>query len=436
MERASLDVLVVGGGVFGTSAALELARRGHHVKLLEAGRVPHPRASSTDISKLVRIDYGADVFYTELAERALTGWRHWSRAGVGAPGAEGPERGRGRSTAPGGRTAAKPGSGEASPTDPHSASRLFHETGLLVLAGEPMRPGGFEHDSWALLTARGHPLERIGGPDVPSRFPRWRPGRYPDGYLNPAGGWVESGRLVAALGARAAAEGVELLQHTSFVGLLERGSRVGGVRTASGEELPAERVLMCAGAWTSVLLPWLASAMWPTAQPVLHFRPDRPERWRGAGFPPWCADIARTGWYGFPLHPAGVVKVGRHGTGWRIDPEGFTSASGTRSALPTGTEDLFRDFLSGSLPELADAPLAEARVCLYCDTFDGNFWIGADPEREGLFVAAGGSGHGFKFAPVLGPLIADLVEGEERPEVARLGWRRPGAPRTEQARAR
>ena len=64
-----------------------------------------------------------------------------------------------------------------------------------------------------------------------------------------------------------------------------------------------------------------------------------------------------------------------------------------------------------NLPALADAPIVHRRMCLYCDTFDGDFWIDHDPERPGLVVAAGDSGHGFKFAPILGALIADVVEG-------------------------
>ena len=73
------SVIVVGAGVFGVTAALELRRRGHTVDLLDTGPVPRPAASSTDISKAVRSDYGNDGFYTDLATRALAGWRDWNR---------------------------------------------------------------------------------------------------------------------------------------------------------------------------------------------------------------------------------------------------------------------------------------------------------------------------------------------------------------------
>jgi hypothetical protein len=73
-------------------------------------------------------------------------------------------------------------------------------------------------------------------------------------------------------------------------------------------------------------------------------------------------------------------------------------------------------------------------LCLYCDTWDGNFWIDRDPEREGLVVAAGGSGHAFKFAPLIGGIIADVVEGRPNRFAHRFAWRDKGRLATEDAR--
>jgi glycine/D-amino acid oxidase-like deaminating enzyme len=75
-------------------------------------------------------------------------------------------------------------------------------------------------------------------------------------------------------------------------------------------------------------------------------------------------------------------------------------------------------------------------VCLYCDTFDGAFWIDHDPEHSGLVVAAGDSGHAFKFTPVLGGLIADVVEGKPNAWSARYRWRELNAVSGDGARAR
>ena len=83
-----------------------------------------------------------------------------------------------------------------------------------------------------------------------------------------------------------------------------------------------------------------------------------------------------------------------------------------------------REFVADALPALRDAPIAATRVCLYCDSRDGHFWIAHDPDRPGLVVAAGDSGHAFKFAPVLGGIVADVVEGRSHPLQARFRWRR------------
>jgi len=86
-------------------------------------------------------------------------------------------------------------------------------------------------------------------------------------------------------------------------------------------------------------------------------------------------------------------------------------------------ERKLREFLAYSFPSLAGAPIVYTRLCMYCDTHDGHFWIARDPEREGLVVAAGDSGHGFKFAPVLGEIIADAVEGKDNRLLEKFRWR-------------
>jgi len=92
------------------------------------------------------------------------------------------------------------------------------------------------------------------------------------------------------------------------------------------------------------------------------------------------------------------------------------------------TEDL-RSFLAATFPRLADAPIVYTRVCLYCDSWDGHFWIARDPDRPGLMIATGDSGHAFKFAPVLGRLVADTVEGRSHPLEAKFRWRPGNRPR-------
>ena len=363
-----MQATVVGGGIFGVTSALALRARGLDVTVVDP-EIPHPLAESTDISKVVRIDYGADEDYTALGERALVGWRQWN-ARWGSP--------------------------------------LFHETGVTFLSRSPMRPGGFEHDSYQLLVARGHRLERLDAAAIAARFPAYRPGAYVDGYFNPIGGWAESGAVVARLAAEAAAAGVAF-------------------RREAATALPdTELVVVCAGAWVPLLVPELATSLRAVGQPVFHLRPADPSLFEAARFPVFGADISRTGYYGFPANRDGIVKIANHGTGVAIAPDA------TERALPDGAEPALRAMLADSFPALATAPIVFRRLCVYCDTSDESFWIARDPARPHVTVATGGSGHAFKFAPVLGALIAATALGEPHPLAHKFRWR-PGVSRAYEA---
>lgn len=380
------DIVIVGAGVFGVTAALELRRRGWRVTVVDRAAPPHPDASSTDVSKMIRMDYGSDRFYHELAEDALDGWDRWN--------ADWPRP-------------------------------LYHDQGFLVLATGPMAPGGFEYESHDLLRIRGYEPERIGGVALERRFPAWRGDRYPDGYLSPRGGWAESGAVVARLVELAEAEGVRFVEERA-VGIVVDGSRAAGVRAAEGE-LTTDHVLLCVGAWTPSLLPATAELLTPVAQPVLHFGVEDPDEYRGPHFPPFAADIAGSGWYGFPALDDGRVKLGHHGPGRAVEPDAPGSVGDDHPALA-------RAFLAEAIPSLAEAPVVGSRVCLYCDSRDGDLLVGDVPGCDALTVAAGGSGHGFKFAPSLGPIIADAVEGRSNRWLSRFGWRTPSAVTSEEAR--
>ena len=161
----------------------------------------------------------------------------------------------------------------------------------------------------------------------------------------------------------------------------------------------------------------------------MHFRPVDPEPFRPERFPVFCADISTTGYYGFPVHPIeGVVKIARHGVGRVMHPE-------SPERVVTAEELAHaRAFVAEVFPLLAASPIVFSGVCLYCDSWDGHFWIAHDPDRPGVVVATGDSGHAFKFGPVLGSLIADVAEGRADPLHQKFRWRRGvRAPRSEEA---
>ena len=372
------SIIVVGAGINGATAAIELKQRGHQVVLVDPGPLPHPLAASTDISKAVRAAYGADEEYTELAERSIKLWREWNR---------------------------------------ELGTRFYYEVGVMFVRRRELKPGDFEHESFKILERRGHKIERMNSAELWKRFPAWNSQLYRDGLLELEAGYAESGRVVGALIERAKSISVELLERARFSRLDEGDNRVKGIVLDDEQRIPGDFIVMAVGAWTPYVLPFTRKFFRATGQPVFHLKPRQPELFAPERFPVFGADITTTGYYGFPMNRDGVVKVANHGPGREMSPE-----SPERAVTPQDEKNL-RQFLSSTFPALANAPIVYSRVCMYCDTHDGHFWTARDPEREGLVIAAGDCGHGFKFAPVLGEIIADAVEGKSNPILQKFRWR-------------
>ena len=129
-------IIVVGAGINGVTAAIELRKRGHEVVLVDPGPLPHPLAASTDISKAVRAAYGADEDYTALAERSIKLWRDWNE---------------------------------------EFGTKLYHEVGVMFVRRRTMEPGDFEYESLKLLEKRGLKVVRMDSPELWTRFPAWNP---------------------------------------------------------------------------------------------------------------------------------------------------------------------------------------------------------------------------------------------------------------------
>ncbi|MEM7104615.1 MAG: FAD-dependent oxidoreductase [Bacteroidota bacterium] len=388
----NFDIIIIGAGVFGTTTAIELSRRGYHTALLDPGPLPHPLAASTDISKVIRMEYGTDEQYMEMVEQCMPIWRAWNKV-FDRP--------------------------------------LFHEVGVAMFTQNVMAPGGFEYESFKTLNKRGHKPERLNADEIHTRFPAWKHGRYVDGFYHAIGGFAESGQVVTQLVKWAKNEGVHLEGECKIDEILEQKGRITGVKSTIGQIFNAKTVVVAAGAWTPVLLPELGPMMRVSGHPVFHLKPQNPGLFQFSNFPVFTADVARTGWYGFPVHPVdGVIKVSNHGIGLTIHPENDARE------VTADDEAKLRNYLKTSFPGLANAPVASTRRCLYCDTLDEHFLIDHHPEKQGLVVASGGSGHGFKFAPILGSLIADCIESKKNPWLPKFQWRnlQPGTKGEEAAR--
>jgi sarcosine oxidase len=347
------SVAVIGGGLAGASAAWRLATRGHRVTLLEQFHPGHTRGASHGSSRIFRHAY-PDVRYVRLAARAGRGWAKLERV-TG--------------------TSVLDRTGAVDHGNPESVQRLA-----------------------IALTAEGLPFD-ILGPAAARR--RWPGLRFDTVVLHHAhAGRLHADRAIGALWQAAELAGAHVRTGSPVRELSPRQGRVD--ITLDDEVLAVDQVVVTAGAWTADLLrgrvplPTLRT----TQEQPLHFATDLPaDHWPSFLHHAGAELSVDGGIYG--LASADGVKVGEHGTGPVVHPD-------TRDfrADPDGVRRVL-DYARTWLPGV-DVENWSPVSCLYTSTPDGHFVI----DRVGpVTVAAGFSGHGFKFGPAIGDLVADLVEG-------------------------
>jgi sarcosine oxidase len=359
MTRRS--VVVVGAGVFGAWSALRLARDGWRVTLVEAFGPANGRASSSDHSRVIRAGYGAIEIYTRWATESLAAW-HWL-AKV-------------------------------------SGTRLVDECGVLFLGAH-----GSPHLDETVETFRqlGVAHEHLPAAAAAARYPQLGVIGLGDALYEPRAGAIRARQAMAAVVAQAVARGVEY--RTACVARLDETRTVPMVRTTAGEVLAADAYVLACGPWLPKLLPLaVGGRIRATQQELLYFGvPAGDPRFGVAQLPVWI-DFA-AGLYGIPDLDAYGFKVGIDRHGPAIDPD-----TADRLVADDAVA-LARAFLGRRFPALADAPLVDARVCQYENTSSGDFLIDVHPTWPNVWLAGGGSGHGFKHGPAVGSHIADLLGG-------------------------
>lgn len=370
------DVVVVGAGIFGITAAIEMSNRGHSVAVLDPGPLPNPLAASNDISKAIRLEHGADEAMMIMMERAVAGWERWNA---------------------------------------ESAEKFYYPTGTMTLTPTPMAEGCRAYASYQMLQQRNHQPVRLLSDDIARRFPVWKAGAFVDGFFCTKGGYADSERVLTWLTQLAEVEGVALYVGQTAESLLMTNGRVTGIHTQEDNTFNAEHVIIAAGAWTPLLVPELSPMLTVSGHPIFHLKTADTTLFTPPHFTTFNADIGSNHWRGFPVHPQeGILKITQYTNNQRLHP--------THDPRTVNDVDIrnLRTFLDSALPGLKEATITYTRRCLSCDSWDGQLWIGNHPDKAGLTVAAGGNGHGFMFAPIMGEMIADTVEGLPMPK---FKWR-------------
>jgi glycine/D-amino acid oxidase-like deaminating enzyme len=365
-------VVVVGAGAFGGWTALALLRKGARVTLLDSRGAGNRLASSAGETRVTRAVYGDNAAATLMAISAMRLWKeHQERSQV----------------------------------------ELFRERGVLWLASDD---DSYLAAALPLLAREGRAFEEM----TPAQAAR----RYPvvdfDGVrrvvLEPAAGYLLARRACETVARAVVSEGGDLRQVEARPPDLPAGRPVKGAALerrrleslllASGERLMADAFVFACGPWLGSLFPGLIGD-WvrPTRQELFTFAtPAGDARFRDDHLPTWV-DLGPPLRYGIPGDEGRGLKCGDDTRGALFDP-----TSGDRTTSARG-ESAVRAYLERRLPALRDAPLESAQVCQYEETPDRRFLLDRHPHATNVFIAGGGSGHGFKHSPVVGEMVADMV---------------------------
>jgi sarcosine oxidase len=361
------DAIVIGVGGIGSAAVYRLAARGLDVLGLERFDVPHARGSSHGSTRIVRLTQPEDSSYVPLARATFEHWRDLER-----------ETGR----------------------------ELLTITGS-VHAAEP--DSAFLDSARASLDAHGIAYEALSGTAVNERFPGYSLPEDYEAVYQPDGGFVDCERAIVAHAEAAHAAGATIRARERVENWIETGE---GIRVESDKGVyEADDLVLAAGAWTGRFLPDLSEFLAPTRHVMAWLQPRRPERFEPRNFPVFSLRGEQGSGYGFPVYDVPGFKFG-------VDPPSPTGTDPEAMAREPTTADeaLHREFAETYFPDGA-GPTMGLSTCLVTESVDGHFLLGSHPEHESVHVAAGFSGHGFKFSAVLGAVLADFVT-ENRTEHA------------------
>ncbi|KAL4864333.1 hypothetical protein BDV12DRAFT_188993 [Aspergillus spectabilis] len=414
MPNKKDNIVIVGAGIFGLSTALHLARRGYsNVTVFDKQSYDERQysylngcdAAFADMNKIIRSAYGGSTEYQALTLEAIEEWKAWN---------------------------AELESGKTVPPGMTNVDRLFIKNGHLVLTDretlpdfeiatiENMEKAGYKDSQLSTIDAEHVKIaERNGLGYAVDPFQQKTRGQLNVGVLDTTGGLAVADKACRFALHKARSLGVKFIFHP-VAGKLEsicydspsEPSRVTGIKTSDGKLHTANMTILACGGWTPSILPALDNLCEATAGSVMR-------------------DGAEGGLYGFPRDDNGWLKIGYRGTKY-TNP--VMQQDGTERSVPvTRWSEKSGDKFT-SIPEQAvklsenGVDIALTRVCWYTDSFDNHLVIDPVPGTEGLMVATGGSGHAFKYLPVIGNWVVDILEGVglERQAVKAWRWRKLG----------
>ncbi|HEY2234989.1 MAG TPA: FAD-dependent oxidoreductase [Candidatus Angelobacter sp.] len=357
----SCDFAVIGAGVFGAWTAHFLRQSGASVALLDAYGPANSRASSGGETRVIRMGYGPDELYTRWAMRSLPLWRE---------------------------LAARTG------------REIFRRTGVLWLSNND---DAYLKSLCSVLKQAGVEREELTSDEIARRWPQLQLHDVTWGVLEPQSGLLLAREAVQTLVKELVQSGVEYLPVA--VEAPSGHGKLAQIKTVLGESISAGTFIYCCGPWLPRIFPeLLAERIFITRQEVFFlgtpagstdFLPPKMPVWlhrTHAGLPYALPDIEGRGF---------KIAFDRHGE--RFDPDTDMRVVGESSIAQ------LRKYLRQHIPQLEHAPVLETRVCQYENTWNGDFLIDRHPQFENVWIAGGGSGHGFKHGPPVGEYLSERV---------------------------
>ncbi len=353
------DVIVIGVGGMGSATAYHLARRKKKVLGIEQFDIPHQLGSSHGVNRIIRLAYAEHPSYVPLLRRAYELWRELENS---------------------------------------TGERLLVVTGGLDVGPED---GTLVAGSVRSCHEHGIPHELLSAAAVGRRFPGYRLARGTLSVYQADAGFVMAERSVVAHANGALAHGAEIHGRER---VLDWKVGRGGVRVRTDRgSYEAERLVLTAGAWSGKLEGALAGVAKPERQVMLWTQPRRPERFRVGAFPVFNMEAPEGRFYGFPIHGIPGFKIGKyHHREQQVDPDSIDRDCDARD------EAVVREGIRRYFPD-ADGPTLSMATCMFTNTPDEHFILDVHPDAAEVSIAAGFSGHGFKFCSVVGEIMADLA---------------------------
>ena len=324
------------------------------VLVLDRYGIGNEYCSSNDVNRVFRYAYGNDELYTRMAVESLNLWHRFEK---------------------------------------ESGGKLLAETGLLLLKGDDKNANAFNEASYNTLARMHLGAERISHEQLGKRFPQFRA---EDAFLDPHGGVLLASKTLQTLRNLNAAKGVKLKNVQAQKIVLGQNPHI---VTSEGGTLEFRKLVMTIGPWSNQLLREELVSIRPTRQQIIYFHLDNMTEFRPEKCPVFFSDKH----YGLPAAGIDAVKVSPKELPEIVDPE--TAKRFVDEQQVVEAREACRRFM----PQVADTEVYQTRVCLYDMTDNSDFVLDKDPENSDIVYGYGFSGHGFKFAPLIGKLLAGLA---------------------------